>query len=132
MERRPFGPVPREVAMIGQGTWYIDDAHRPTAVAAGGERIIGGMSSEQRDRYAVLMRSIISQAQAAIARGVSAEEAGRVIADAITSKRPRTRYTIGRDAAIIVRLVRLLSDRALDSLLARGLKPDQPKAPPAA
>lgn len=34
MERRPFGPVPREVAAIGQGTWYIDDAHRPTAVAA--------------------------------------------------------------------------------------------------
>jgi diketogulonate reductase-like aldo/keto reductase len=34
MERRPFGPVPREAAVIGQGTWYIDDAHRPTAVAA--------------------------------------------------------------------------------------------------
>lgn len=34
MDRRPFGPVPREVAVIGQGTWYIDDAHRPTAVAA--------------------------------------------------------------------------------------------------
>lgn len=34
MERRPFGSVPREVAVIGQGTWYIDDAHRPTAVAA--------------------------------------------------------------------------------------------------
>lgn len=34
MGQRPFGPVPREVAVIGQGTWYIDDAHRPTAVAA--------------------------------------------------------------------------------------------------
>lgn len=34
MEQRPFGPVEREVALIGQGTWYIDDAHRPTAVAA--------------------------------------------------------------------------------------------------
>ena len=34
MERRPFGPVPRDVAVIGQGTWYIDEAHRPTAVAA--------------------------------------------------------------------------------------------------
>lgn len=34
MERRPFGPVPREVSVIGQGTWYIDDAHRSTAVAA--------------------------------------------------------------------------------------------------
>ena len=34
MERRPFGPVPREVSVIGQGTWHIDDAHRHTAVAA--------------------------------------------------------------------------------------------------
>jgi diketogulonate reductase-like aldo/keto reductase len=34
MERRPFGLAPREVAVIGQGTWYIDDAHRPAAVAA--------------------------------------------------------------------------------------------------
>src|SRR5690349_13277619 len=34
MERRPFGPAGRGVAAIGQGTWYIDDAHRPTAVAA--------------------------------------------------------------------------------------------------
>ncbi|MET0373890.1 MAG: aldo/keto reductase, partial [Rhizorhabdus sp.] len=34
MERRLFGPVPRDVPVIGQGTWYIDDAHRPTAVAA--------------------------------------------------------------------------------------------------
>lgn len=34
MMQRPFGLMPREVAVIGQGTWYIDDAHRPTAVAA--------------------------------------------------------------------------------------------------
>ena len=34
MERRLFGPTSRQVAVIGQGTWYIDDAHRPTAVAA--------------------------------------------------------------------------------------------------
>ncbi len=34
MEQRPFGRVAREVAVIGQGSWYIDDAHRPTAIAA--------------------------------------------------------------------------------------------------
>lgn len=33
MERCPFGPVPAQVSVIGQGTWYIDEAHRPTAVA---------------------------------------------------------------------------------------------------
>ncbi|MGY2048001.1 aldo/keto reductase [Methylobacterium sp. JK268] len=34
MEQRLFGPAGRPVPVIGQGTWYIDDAHRPTAVAA--------------------------------------------------------------------------------------------------
>lgn len=38
------------------------------------------------------------------------------------SKRPCARYTVGRDAAIIARHVRSLSDRMLDSLLIRGLK----------
>ena len=34
MERRQFGSMQREISAVGQGTWYIDDAHRPTAVAA--------------------------------------------------------------------------------------------------
>src|SRR5688572_10152490 len=34
MEQHQFGPASRSVAVIGQGTWYIDNAHRPTAVAA--------------------------------------------------------------------------------------------------
>lgn len=34
MEQRAFGGRPGGVSVIGQGTWYIDDAHRPTAVAA--------------------------------------------------------------------------------------------------
>jgi hypothetical protein len=46
------------------------------------------------------------------------------------SERPRTRYTVGRDAAIIVRVARFVSDRMLDSLLARTLKRHLPKAVP--
>jgi diketogulonate reductase-like aldo/keto reductase len=34
MEQRPFGRAGRAASVIGQGTWYIDDAHRATAVAA--------------------------------------------------------------------------------------------------
>lgn len=34
MERRRFGPTEREVAMIGQGTWYIESADRRSAIAA--------------------------------------------------------------------------------------------------
>ena len=34
IEQRLFGPTARHVAVVGQGTWYIDDAQRPSAVAA--------------------------------------------------------------------------------------------------
>jgi diketogulonate reductase-like aldo/keto reductase len=34
MEHRPFGPTEREVAVIGQGTWYLDSGHRGSAIAA--------------------------------------------------------------------------------------------------
>ena len=100
------------------------------SVAVTAQRITREMTTEQRGRYAALMQAIVSQAQAYIGKGLPAGEASRVIADAITSKRPRTRYTIGRDAAILVRLAGCLSDRMLDSLLARSLKPHLPKALP--
>ncbi len=34
MERRPFGPTECDVSVIGQGTWYIDEGDRASAVAA--------------------------------------------------------------------------------------------------
>lgn len=34
MQLRQFGCLQRDVPVVGQGTWYIDDAHRPSAVAA--------------------------------------------------------------------------------------------------
>ncbi len=118
--RREVAPLGVKVVVVEPGAVTTEMLRR---VAASGERIQGGLTAEQHGRYATLMQAIISQAQAAIPKGVPAEEAGRVIADAITTKRPRTRYTVGRDAAMIVRLTRFLSDRMLDSLLARSLKP---------
>jgi aryl-alcohol dehydrogenase-like predicted oxidoreductase len=34
MERRTFGATKREVAAIGQGTWYLERADRANAIAA--------------------------------------------------------------------------------------------------
>ena len=117
----------REVEPLGVNVIVIE----PGAVKTGmldqvnvtGQRIIGEMTTEQRGRYATLMHAVISQAQASVPGGASPDEVARVIADAMTSKRPPTRYTVGRSTAMIIRLTRLLSDRMLDSLLARNLKP---------
>ncbi|MGH1587316.1 aldo/keto reductase [Methylobacterium phyllosphaerae] len=84
MERRPFGPVPREVAVIGQGTWYIDDAHRPTAVRAlrrgldlgmthidtaemygDAETVVGEAITERRDEVFLVSKVLPSNASRA-------------------------------------------------------------------
>jgi NAD(P)-dependent dehydrogenase (short-subunit alcohol dehydrogenase family) len=121
--RREVEPLGVNVIVVEPGAVLTDMLGR---VAATGERIISGMTTEQRGRYATLMHAIISQAQAATPKGVPAEEAGRVIADAITSKRPRTRYTIGREAALLP-LFAIIPDRMLDRILAAALRPHFPK-----
>jgi hypothetical protein len=51
-----------------------------------------------------------------------------VIAKAVMARKPRTRYTIGRDAALITRLTRVLPDRALDRVMAAGVRRHYPAA----
>lgn len=34
MQHRRFGSAGRDVSVVGQGTWYIDRAHRPSAITA--------------------------------------------------------------------------------------------------
>ncbi len=124
--RREVEPLGVKVVVIEPGAVTTDMLER---VAAVGERAISEMTTEQHGRYAALMHAVISQAQAAVPGGARPEEAARVIAGAITSKQPRTRYTVGRSTAMVIRLTRLLSDRMVDGLLARNLKPYFTKAP---
>ena len=84
------------------------------------ERITGEMTTDQRGRYGKLMRAMVAQAEAYINQAVSAERAGQLIADMITHKRPRTRYTIGRDTSMLLVLNGLLPDRWVDRLIARS------------
>jgi NAD(P)-dependent dehydrogenase (short-subunit alcohol dehydrogenase family) len=122
--RREVEPLGVKVIVVEPGAVTTEMTGQVVVTA---ERITSGMTAEQRGRYAALMHSIISQAQSYIRKGLPAEEAGRVIADAITSKRPRTRYTVGRQAAMLP-LLAILPDRMLDRMLAAALRPYFPKA----
>lgn len=44
MQLRPFGPTQRQVPVIGQGTWFIENADRKAAVAALRAGLDAGMS----------------------------------------------------------------------------------------
>ena len=45
----------------------------------------------------------------------------------VTARKPRTRYTVGRDAALLTLMARILPDRILDRVIAAVLRPFIPK-----
>ncbi|QUQ63257.1 SDR family oxidoreductase [Kutzneria sp. CA-103260] len=118
--RRELAPLGVPVVVIEPGAIRTDMASR---VVAATNQAAAAMSPEHRDRYGNLIRAINAQSAAHTPNGVSAADAAQVIATAVTARRPRTRYTIGRDAALITRLSRLLPDRLLDRMLTASLRP---------
>lgn len=81
------------------------------------------MTPDQHDRYDALVGAITTQARTSARDGVPAGDAARIVADAVTATSPRTRYTVGRDAAVLVRLARLAPGRLLDRMLRGTLRP---------
>jgi len=121
--RRELAPLGVQVAIVEPG------AVRTEMVGRGGvtlKKLSAEMAPDQERRYGGLMHAILAQSEGFLRSGVDASHAAKTIATAATARRPKTRYTIGRDAAILIRLSRILPDRALDRLLAsalRGLAP---------
>jgi NAD(P)-dependent dehydrogenase (short-subunit alcohol dehydrogenase family) len=84
---------------------------------ADADAIWEGMPAEARERYGTLQQKIRGFAERAAEEADPPETVARVIADALETPRPRTRYLIGRDARIQAALARVLPDRALDAVL---------------
>ena len=118
--RREVGEFGVKVVVIEPGAVQTEIAERGFAAA---DRLNAGMTPEQLQRYGDLTAAISAQTRSHLGAGVAAEHAAKVIAKAATASRPRTRYTVGRDAAVIVRLVRVMSDRLLDRILRLSLRP---------
>jgi hypothetical protein len=85
------------------------------------------MTPEQTQRYGGLVHAIAAQTASYTSSGLPAEAAAKVIAKAVTARKPRTRYTVGRGAAMITRLTRIQPDRTTDRVLAAALRPHFPK-----
>ncbi len=118
--RREIAPFGVAVVVIEPGAVRTEMADR---AIAGAQALVSAMTAEHRRRYGGLVQAITAQTAHFTKSGRRAETAARVIARAVTAKRPRTRYTIGRDAAQLTRLARLLPDRMLDRLFAAALRP---------
>ncbi|WP_197379942.1 SDR family oxidoreductase [Mycolicibacterium mengxianglii] len=116
--RRELAPFGVEVVVVQPGAVRTEMLGR--AIAAAGD--LPAMTSEQGQRYSGLVRAVNNQAVSSTNAGLPAEAAAKVIARAVTARRPRTRYSVGREAAL-VHVVRFLPDRMLDRILAAALRP---------
>jgi NAD(P)-dependent dehydrogenase (short-subunit alcohol dehydrogenase family) len=121
----------REVAALGVHVIVIEPGGVRTEMATRGvataNRLAAGMTPEQNERYGDLVQAINTLMATGTASGLTAEAAARVIAKAVTTRRPRTRYPVGRDAALLIRLARALPDRTLDRISAANLRRHYPK-----
>ncbi|MGD1112297.1 MAG: SDR family oxidoreductase, partial [Mycobacterium sp.] len=116
----------REVSELGIKVVVIEPGAVKTEMAERGITTAEGLQAEMTTahlaRYGDLLAAVTAQARSFGEVGVSAEHAAKVIAKAATASRPRTRYTIGRDAAILVRISRVVSDRVLDRIVRLNLR----------
>jgi short-subunit dehydrogenase len=117
--RREVAELGITVVVVEPGAVKTEMAERGIATAEG---LMANLTDAQLARYGDLIAAVTAQARSFGEDGVSAEYAAKVIAKAATASRPRTRYTIGRDAAILVRINRLVSDRVLDRIMRQNLR----------
>jgi NAD(P)-dependent dehydrogenase (short-subunit alcohol dehydrogenase family) len=127
--RRELAPHGVQVVVVEPGAVKTEMADRGAATTSG---LAATMSPQLQRRYGPLVSAILAQTAAHIGNGMPAQKAGVIIARAATARRPRTRYTVGRDAAIIIALTRVLPDRVLDRVIAASLKGYMPAAAPTA
>ena len=120
--RREVGGLGVKVVVVEPGAVKTEMLERGVANA---DRLKAGMATDQLERYGDLVAAISEQARSFGEDGVSAESAAKVLRGR-WPRRPRTRYTIGRDAAILVRLARVLSDRFLDRVVRLNLRSHYP------
>jgi NAD(P)-dependent dehydrogenase (short-subunit alcohol dehydrogenase family) len=118
--RREIAPLGVQVVVVEPGAVRTEMAARAIATA---HELAASMTPEQSQRYRKLVHAITAQAETSTESGLPAEAAAKVIAKAVTARKPRTRYTVGRDAARLSLLARILPDRTLDRIFASYLRP---------
>ncbi len=128
--RREVGRLGVKVIVIEPGTIATPMWGKGIAIM---DELAAMMTADQRARYDDLIAAMRKQAQAQAGSGIQPLRAATVIAAAIQSRKPRTRYLVGRDAKLLAAMASLLSDRMVDRLVARTLgitvRPGKPVEP---
>jgi len=87
------------------------------------DQMLEDVPPEAERLYGRLIEAVRAGTQR-IARETGSEprEVAEVIGTALTASRPRTRYLVGSDAKLRARMAKVLPDRLMDRMIARGLR----------
>ena len=115
----------REVGRLGVKVIVIEPGNIATPmlgkVIETMDELASNMSAHQHARYDDLIAAIQKLARGQDGSGIQPRQAAEMIADAIQSDKPRTRYLVGRDAKLVARMTSLLGDHSLDRIIGRRL-----------
>jgi NAD(P)-dependent dehydrogenase (short-subunit alcohol dehydrogenase family) len=89
---------------------------------ADADALFAAMPPDAHERYGELVATMRAEASKQPVEGLPPEVVANVIANALTARRPRSRYLIGRDAKVSARLARVLPGRAMDAVLAAAIR----------
>ena len=117
--RRELRPWGIQVALVEPGAldtpiWRKGEEGAQETIAALPERV--------RTLYARPLEALVAATRKIAAGAASPDDAAQAIEHALTAERPRTLYTVGRQARVQGALHDVLPARAFDALVARAMK----------
>jgi NAD(P)-dependent dehydrogenase (short-subunit alcohol dehydrogenase family) len=117
--RRELGSTGVRVVVVEPG-----DAVTPiwTKGRTDADRRFEESPDEVQARYADLVAAMRARSETALRTGMPVEKVAKVVLEALTADRPRTRYQVGREAKALARVRRVLPDRVMDAVVRRALR----------
>ncbi|WP_433706785.1 SDR family NAD(P)-dependent oxidoreductase [Paenibacillus illinoisensis] len=116
----------REMSSFGLKVIMITPGGVSTSLSEKGvttaDRLSKLMTPDQHRRHDRLFDAVKAQAELWATSGIPPKKVAEVVSRAIHASNPRTRYTAGRDSALLTRLVRILPDKLLDRMLRSQMK----------
>jgi NAD(P)-dependent dehydrogenase (short-subunit alcohol dehydrogenase family) len=88
----------------------------------GANETIAALPDQVRTLYARPLEALVAATRKIAAGASSPDDAAQAVEHALTAERPRTLYTVGREAHIQGALHSLLPARAFDALVARAMR----------
>jgi short-subunit dehydrogenase len=113
--RRELAPKGVDVTLIEPGT--VNTAF----IGKVEERLHGLAGDESSRRYGAMIAKLVGDAEKIRHGGMEAGAVAKVIGRALTARRPRTYYRVGRDAHLLGTKAGLLPDRVMDRILLHGM-----------